>query len=329
MSLLEVRNLKKYFPAQSSNNVGRKLVVKALDGVSLTIEAGETFGLVGESGCGKSTLGHCVLRLLEPNSGEILLDGQDLTMLKGKALRQIRRHLQMVFQDPVSSLNPRMTVLQILEEPFRIHRLCGKEECLSRIHDLLDAVGLDKGSLAKYPYEFSGGQRQRISIARALALKPKLIVADEPVSALDVSIQAQIVNLFQDLQERFQLTYLFISHSLPIVEHISSRIGVMYLGKLAEVGTAEEIFQNPRHPYTQILLDSVPRLDGSGRKALLGGEMPSALNPPAGCRFHTRCPLAVDRCRVEEPRELNLSSSHRVWCHLAEPAASNTQVPNS
>jgi len=329
MNLLEIRDLKKYFSTQSRLSGVGKPIVKALDGVSLEIQAGETFGLVGESGCGKSTLGHCVLRLLEPTSGEIRLEGQDLLALKGRALRQLRQHIQIVFQDPASSLNPRMTVLQILEEPFRIHSLYPREGHRRKINELLDAVGLDQNSLPKYPHEFSGGQRQRISIARALALKPKLIVADEPVSALDVSIQAQIVNLFQDLQEQFHLTYLFISHSLPVVEHISSRIAVMYLGKLAEVGKPEEIFRNPRHPYTQVLLASVPSLDGSHRQAPLQGEIPSPVNPPQGCRFHSRCPFAFERCRVEQPRELCLSESHRVWCHLVEEQAQKNRPNDS
>ena len=325
MNLLEIRDLKKYFLPQSGLSRARKPVVKALDGVSLEIQAGETFGLVGESGCGKTTLGHCVLRLLEPTSGEIRLAGQDLLALKGAALRQMRRHFQIVFQDPASSLNPRMTVLQILEEPFLIHKLYPKGEHRPKVKELLDAVGMEQKSLPKYPHEFSGGQRQRISIARALALKPKLIVADEPVSALDVSIQAQIVNLFQDLQEQFHLTYLFISHSLPIVEHISSRIGVMYLGRLVEVGRPDEIFHNPKHPYTQVLLASVPNLEGSQRKAPLQGDIPSPAHPPKGCRFHTRCPMAYERCGLEEPRELSLSESHRVWCHLVEESPPNNR----
>ena len=325
MTLLDIRDLKKYFPPQSGLSRARKPVVKALDGVSLEIQAGETFGLVGESGCGKTTLGHCVLRLLEPTSGEIRLAGQDLLALKGAALRQMRRHFQIVFQDPASSLNPRMTVLQILEEPFLIHKLYPKGEHRPKVKELLDAVGMEQKSLPKYPHEFSGGQRQRISIARALALKPKLIVADEPVSALDVSIQAQIVNLFQDLQEQFHLTYLFISHSLPIVEHISSRIGVMYLGRLAEVGRPDEIFHHPKHPYTQVLLASVPNLEGSQRKAPLQGDIPSPAHPPKGCRFHTRCPMAYERCGLEEPRELSLSESHRVWCHLVEESPPNNR----
>jgi oligopeptide/dipeptide ABC transporter ATP-binding protein len=325
MNLLEIRNLKKYFSAQARFSGVRKPIVKALDGVSLEIRAGETFGLVGESGCGKSTLGYCVLRLLEPTSGEVRFAGQDLLALRGAGLRHLRRNIQMVFQDPASSLNPRMTVLQILEEPFRIHKLHSRGERGKKIHELLDAVGLDQNTLPKYPHEFSGGQRQRISIARALALKPKLIVADEPVSALDVSIQAQIVNLFQDLQEQFHLTYLFISHSLPVVEHISSRIGVMYLGRLAEIGTSEEVMGSPKHPYTQVLLASVPSLSGLQRQAPLQGDIPSSINPPHGCRFHTRCPLAFERCRLEEPQELSLSESHRVWCHLVEAPARKTR----
>jgi oligopeptide transport system ATP-binding protein len=318
MNLLEIRDLKKYFPTQARFSGVGKPNVKALDGVSLEIQAGETFGLVGESGCGKSTLGYCVLRLLEPTSGEIRFAGEDLLSLKGASLRHMRRNIQMVFQDPASSLNPRMTVHQILEEPFRIHKLYSGGERRTKINGLLDAVGLEQNSLPKYPHEFSGGQRQRISIARALALKPKLIVADEPVSALDVSIQAQIVNLFQDLQAHFHLTYLFISHSLPVVEHISSRIGVMYLGRLAEIGNPEEVLGYPKHPYTQGLLASVPSLSGRHRHAPIQGDIPSSMNPPHGCRFHTRCPLAIERCRLEEPQELRLSESRRVWCHLVE-----------
>jgi peptide/nickel transport system ATP-binding protein len=317
--MLKIHSLKKYFPVKTS--FGKiKEHVKAVDGVSLEIQAGETFGLVGESGCGKSTLGYCVLRLIEPTSGEIFFQGQNIPALDAAEMRKLRREIQMIFQDPASSLDPRMTIQQIVEEPFVIHKLYPKQERLRKVRELLDAVGMDENAAGKYPHQFSGGQRQRIGIARALALNPKLIVADEPVSALDVSIQAQIVNLMQDLQSRYGLTYLFISHGLPVVEHISDRIGVMYLGRLVETGLSEEICRHPLHPYTQILLSSVPSPDpGMKReKRILAGDVPSAVNPPAGCRFHTRCPQVMDRCKVEEPQEIHVSATHRVWCHLVE-----------
>ena len=323
--MLQIRELKKYFPVKSGLSSHGRDSVKAVDGVSLEIKAGETFGLVGESGCGKSTLGYCVLRLIEPTSGEIRFEGQNILALNADAMRHLRRQIQMIFQDPVSSLNPRMTVQQILQEPFIIHQLHSKLEQRQKVNELLGAVGLDESASRKYPHEFSGGQRQRIGIARALALKPKLIVADEPVSALDVSIQAQIVNLLQELQAQYRLTYLFISHGLPVVEHISDRIGVMYLGRLVETGTRSEICDEPRHPYTQVLLSSVPSPDPDRPRAgiVLSGEVPSSVNPPAGCRFHTRCPYVMERCKLEEPREIRISETHRVWCHLVE------EVPQS
>ncbi len=328
--MLQIRELKKYFPLRSGFSRRGKETVKALDGVSLEIEAGETFGLVGESGCGKSTLGYCVLRLIEPTSGEIFFEGRNILMLNRAAMRRLRRQIQMIFQDPVSSLNPRMTVQQSLLEPFVIHRLYSKPEQRQQVSELLQSVGLDESAGQKFPHQFSGGQRQRIGIARALALKPKLIVADEPVSALDVSIQAQIVNLLQDLQAQYHLTYLFISHGIPVVEHVSDRIGVMYLGKLVEVGSRSEICRQPCHPYTRILLASVPNLDRDrhDERVILSGEVPSPVDPPSGCRFHTRCPYVMDRCRIEEPREVNLSRTHRVWCHLVEePPASVSAAP--
>jgi len=318
--MLKIRDLRKYFPVKTGFGRPREYV-KAVDGVSLEIEAGETFGLVGESGCGKSTLGYCVLRLVEPTSGEIFFEGRNILRLEAAEMRGLRREIQMIFQDPASSLDPRMTVQQIVEEPFVIHKLHPKGERLQKVRELLDAVGMDEHAARKFPHEFSGGQRQRIGIARALALNPKLIVADEPVSALDVSIQAQIVNLMQDLQTRFGLTYLFISHGLPVVEHISDRIGVMYLGRLVETGLSSEVCGHPLHPYTQILISSVPNPDPGLRreKPILAGEIASPVNPPSGCRFHTRCPLALDRCKVEEPQEIRVSATHRVWCHLVEP----------
>jgi peptide/nickel transport system ATP-binding protein/oligopeptide transport system ATP-binding protein len=322
--MLRIRELKKYFPVKTGFGK-RKGFVRAVDGVSLEIESGETFGLVGESGCGKSTLGYCVLRLIEPTSGEIFFQDRNILTLDAGEMRRVRREIQMIFQDPASSLDPRMTIQQIVEEPFVIHKLYSRRERLLRVQELLSDVGLDKSAASKFPHEFSGGQRQRIGIARALALNPKLIVADEPVSALDVSIQAQIVNLMQDLQSRHGLTYLFISHGLPVVEHISDRIGVMYLGRMVETGLSDEVCHHPVHPYTQILLSSVPNPDPGHRRErrLLAGDVPSPVNPPAGCRFHTRCPEVMDRCKVEEPREIRVSPTHRVWCHLAEEVPLN------
>src|SRR5207249_254219 len=301
--LLRVRNLKKYFPIRRgllSHIAGH---VKAVDDISFDINRGETFGLVGESGCGKTTAGRAVLRLIEPDSGSIRFGGADLRSLGPQELRRCRREMQIIFQDPYASLNPRMTIRSIVGEPFVIHRIASGSEKDDRIAKLLTTVGLDPSVMNRYPHEFSGGQRQRIGIAQALALKPKMIVADEPVSALDVSIQAQIINLLAELQQQFGLTYLFISHAIPVIEHISTRIGVMYLGKLVEVGTSAQICLAPKHPYTQALLSAVPIPDPAARKqrVILRGDVPTAINPPTGCRFHTRCPIAVDRCKVEEP----------------------------
>jgi peptide/nickel transport system ATP-binding protein/oligopeptide transport system ATP-binding protein len=320
--LLEIRDLKKYYSVGTGLLAKSGATVKAVDGVSLEIMPGETFGLVGESGCGKTTLGHCVLRLIEPSAGEIRFSGVNILELGAGPLRRLRREIQMIFQDPFSALNPRMTVQEILREPFVIHKLYSRREQIDQVNELLQAVGMDASAVRKYPHEFSGGQRQRIGIARALALKPKLIVADEPVSALDVSIQAQIVNLLDELQDRLQLTYLFISHGIPVVQHLSDTIGVMYLGRLMEVGTSEEVCRQPAHPYTQTLLASVPKIQPGQRSRgpVLAGEAPSPLNPPPGCRFHTRCPFVMDRCKVEEPKEVQLSKTHKVWCHLLEEA---------
>jgi oligopeptide/dipeptide ABC transporter ATP-binding protein len=316
--LLEVRRLRKYFPVRRGVFSRTVNHVRAVDDVSFSIQPGETFGLVGESGCGKTTAGRAVLRLIEPDGGEIRFDGRDLLALNAGELRKSRRQMQIIFQDPYASLNPRMTIRAILAEPFAIHGIAAGSERESRVADLLQTVGLEPALMRRYPHEFSGGQRQRIGIARALALRPKLIVADEPVSALDVSIQGQIINLLADLQSRFGITYLFISHALPVIEHISSRIGVMYLGKLVEVGTSEQICMSPRHPYTQALLSAVPVPDPAAKKqrVVLRGDVPTPLNPPSGCRFHTRCPLAVDRCRTEEPLLRPLDDGREAACHL-------------
>jgi len=317
-TLLEVRNLRKYFPVNKRFLSHAVAQVKAVDDVSFSILKGETFGLVGESGCGKTTTGRAVLRLIEPDSGEVRFDGVDLRNLTKAELRRKRRDLQIIFQDPYASLNPRMKIGRIVGEPFVIHGIHPSDRD-DRVAELLTLVGLDSSAVNRYPHEFSGGQRQRIGIARALALKPKLIVADEPVSALDVSIQAQITELLRELQRRFGLAYLFISHSIPVVEQLSRRIGVMYLGKLVEVGTAEQICWSPKHPYTQALISAVPVPDPALRtkRIVLRGDVPTPLNPPGGCRFHTRCPIAEERCRKEEPVLKPLDEGRVAACHLA------------
>lgn len=316
--LLSVNNLKKYFPIRRGVLSRVAAHVKAVDDISFDINKGETFGLVGESGCGKTTAGRAVLRLLEPDAGSIRFDGVDLLSLGSQELRRSRRDMQIIFQDPYASLNPRMTIRAIVGEPFAIHGIASGSERDDQVASLLKTVGLDSGVMNRYPHEFSGGQRQRIGIARALALRPKLIVADEPVSALDVSIQAQIINLLADLQQQFGLTYLFISHAIPVIEHISTRIGVMYLGKLVEVGTSAQICLAPKHPYTQALLSAVPIPDPAAKKQrmVLKGDVPTPINPPTGCRFHTRCPIAVDRCRIEEPPLRKLEDGRDAACHL-------------
>ncbi len=321
MNLVEITNLKKHFTLNEGLLGRQRQVVRAVDGVSLSIKSGETLGLVGESGCGKTTTGRCILRLIEPTAGSIQFEGTDLIQLNRREMRAKRRDMQIIFQDPYSSLNPRMTVGKIIEEPLIVHRLGSKAERQERVRKLMSDVGLDPSYANRYPHEFSGGQRQRVGIARALALNPKFIVADEPVSALDVSIQAQIVNLLQDLQEQYGLTYLFISHDLSIVKHISTRVGVMYLGKLVELAPSDTIYQRPLHPYTQLLLSSVPVADPEVKREriTLQGDPPTPLKPPSGCRFHTRCPYVMPECKEEEPPLIEIEKNHHVACYLVNP----------
>ena len=309
--LVRVRGLVKHFPVEGSDDV-----VRAVDGVTFEILGGETLGLVGESGCGKSTVGRCILRLIEPTEGRVEFDGRDVRALDARQLRELRREMQIIFQDPYASLNPRMRVRDIVAEPLVIHGLKNKEEQRARVAELLQRVGLDPDYMNRYPHEFSGGQRQRIGIARALALNPKLIVADEPVSALDVSVQAQVVNLLQDLQAEFGLTYLFISHGLAVVEHISTRVAVMYLGRIVEVASAEELYAHPLHPYTQALLSAIPIPDPQRKRdrIILTGDVPTPINPPSGCRFRTRCPMAIGECAQVDPDLREVAPNHTVAC---------------
>ena len=313
--ILSVKNISKIYES-SGGGFGRKNKVSALDGVSFNLVQGETLGIVGESGCGKSTLGRIISRLDSPTSGEIIYKGNDIAKKSLAAMRPLRKEIQFIFQDPYASLNPRRQIGAIIEEPMRIHGV-SKDERRARAHELLEKVGLDKNSYEKYPHEFSGGQRQRVVIARALTLKPELIIADEPVSALDVSIQAQVLNLFKELQDEMKLTYVFVAHDLGVVRHISDRIAVMYLGKIVELGTVEEIYNNPQHPYTKALLSANPRIDQSAQstRQILTGDIPSPLNRPSGCSFHTRCPIAVAECSTREP-ELRRIGAVDVACNL-------------
>ena len=322
--LLEIKNLKMYFPVTSGIIFQKKVAdIKAVDDISFFIRRGETLGLVGESGCGKTTTGRCILQLYKPTAGEVIFEGQELTQLSNRQMRAMRREMQVIFQDPYSSLNPRMTAGNIVGEPLTVHGLVSsKGEFRDRVADLFQNVGLNPYMADRFPHEFSGGQRQRIGVARALSVSPKFIVADEPVSALDVSIQAQIINLLEELQEQFNLTYLFIAHDLSVVRHISDRVGVMYLGHIVEVADRNEIYVNPIHPYTKALLSAVPIPDPAvelkRERIILSGDVPSPMFPPTGCVFNTRCPIAVDECRTVLPEWREVSPDHWVACHRVD-----------
>jgi oligopeptide transport system ATP-binding protein len=320
--LLEVRNLVKHFPLGGGFLSGFRGIVRAVDGVSFTIRRGETLGLVGESGCGKTTTGRCILQLERPTSGSIVFEGRELTTLDERQMRPVRRKIQVIFQDPYSSLNPRMTVGQMIDEPLAVHRIVpDPARRRERVNELLVRVGLLPPHARRYPHELSGGQRQRVGVARALAMEPSLIICDEPVSALDVSIQAQIINLLEDLQAEFHLTYLFIAHDLAVVRHISDRVAVMYLGGIVELADRQDLYDDPLHPYTKALLAAVPipdpEVEARRERVVLGGEVPSPLNPPSGCVFHPRCPIAIDRCRGEVPALREVKPGHWAACILA------------
>lgn len=317
--LLKVKDLIKHFPVRGGVLRRVQAWVQAVDGVSFTVQEGETLGLVGESGCGKTTVGRTILRLIEPTSGEIIFDGKDIMQITGNELKALRRHMQIIFQDPYASLDPRIPIGESIGEGLKIHKVGTKKERDEIIFSTLRKVGLEEYHARRYPHEFSGGQRQRIGIARALALQPKFIVADEPVSALDVSIQSQVLNILKDLQHEFGLTYLFIAHNLSVVEHISDRVAVMYLGKIVELTSRDVLFLNPLHPYTQALMSAIPIPDPTIKREriILEGDVPSPLNPPQGCRFHPRCPIAIERCSQEEPPLVEISPNHWAACWLA------------
>lgn len=314
--LIEVRNLQKFF------NVGHGQTLKAVNDVSFSIKKGETLGMVGESGCGKSTVGRTMLRLYEPTGGQMMFNGTDIYKLSGSKMKELRRDMQMIFQDPYASLNPRMTITDVIGEALDVHGLVkSAKERKKRVEELLDLVGLNPDHATRYPHEFSGGQRQRIGIARALAVDPKFIICDEPISALDVSIQAQVVNLLQDLQRQFGLTYLFIAHDLSMVKHISDRVAVMYLGKMVELATSEELYSNPLHPYTKALMSAIPipdpEIEATRERIVLSGEIPSPINPPSGCHFRTRCPMATEKCAEVAPELVEVKAGHWAACHYA------------
>ncbi len=330
--ILEVENLVKHFPIKSGIIIDRQVgAVQAVDDVSFTLREGETLGLVGESGCGKSTLCRALLQLIQPTSGSVRFEGRELVGLSGKQLRPLRREMQMVFQDPYASLNPRKRVGEIVGDPIQLNKIASGKELRTQVQDLLERVGLSAEHFNRYPHEFSGGQRQRIGIARALALRPKLIIADEPVSALDVSIQAQIINLLEDLQQDFNLTYIFVAHDLGVVRHVSDRIAVMYLGKMVEVGDAQDVYANPVHPYTESLLSAVPipdpRENAARKQTILEGDLPSPANPPPACRFHTRCPRATEICSQDEPPLVEHRRAHLAACHHPLNVAHDTATP--
>jgi len=317
--LVKLENLKKYYPVKKGVLGQKKQFVKAVDDLSLEVYEGEVLGIVGESGCGKSTTGKLIARLIEPSEGKILFQGKDISKFKRSEMRSIRKDMQVVFQDPYASLNPRMTVGEIIAEPLVVHGLTKtKEELNNRVAELLRLVGMDSYHSVRYPHEFSGGQRQRIGIARALAVEPKLIIADEPVSALDVSIQSQVLNLLTELKDKFNLTYIFIAHDLSVVEHISDRVGVMYLGNLVEMSDKKDLYKNPLHPYTQALLSAVPvpNPDAKRNRIILEGGIPSPVNPPSGCKFHTRCFKCMEKCKTVAPKKTIINEDHYVYCHL-------------
>jgi oligopeptide/dipeptide ABC transporter ATP-binding protein len=320
--LLEVKNLKTYFPVRSGIFLTAQAQCKAVDDISLSLQAGETLGLVGESGCGKSTLGKTIARLIKPDAGSIRFEGTDISSLSRRRLKPLRKDIQMIFQDPADSLNSRQSIGNILEEPFIIHRIGNAKSRQKRVEELLDKVGLQANAVDRFPFEFSGGQRQRIGIARAIALNPKLIICDEPVSALDVSVQSQVLNLLMDLQKEMQLSYLFIAHDLAVVKHISDRIAIMYLGKIVEIGEADDIYHRPKHPYTRALISAIPVPDPrkKSKRQILTGDVPSPINPPSGCPFHTRCPYVKDICRTQLPILRNTSKKgqkdHTLSCHF-------------